>query len=265
MVEPPHPALAQGFARHVGDPVAMVIAETRDQARDAANLLDVDYEQLPAVADVRKAVQPGAPQVWEQAKGNVCFDWHLGDKAATDAAFARADKVVSLDVVNNRLVPNAMEPRAAIGEYDKATGELTLTTTSQNPHLIRLLLAAFSMGVPESKLRVVAPDVGGGFGSKIYHYAEEVLVPWAARQAGPPGQVDRGALRVVHVRRAWPRPRHRRASWRWTPTGNFLGLRVSHPGQHGRLPLHLRAVRPDLPLRHPASPAPTRPRPSTSR
>jgi carbon-monoxide dehydrogenase large subunit len=186
MVEPPHPALVTDRVRHVGDPVAVVVASTRDQAREAALLLEVDYEALPAVASVAQAVAPGAPLVWDQAPGNTCYDWTLGDQAATDAAFARAATVVALDVVNNRLIPNAIEPRAALGEYDRATGHYTLHTTSQNPHLTRLLLAAFSFGVPEHKLRVVAPDVGGGFGSKIFHYAEELLVLWAARTVGRP-------------------------------------------------------------------------------
>jgi len=186
MVEPPHPALVADRVRHVGDQVAIVVAETREQAREGAALLEVDYEDLPAVGTVSKAISAGAPLVWDQAKGNTCYDWHVGDAAAVQAAFKNAHKIVKLDFVNNRLVPNAIEPRAAIGEYDRATGDLTLTTTSQNPHLTRLLLAAFSMGVPESKLRVVAPDVGGGFGSKIFHYAEEFLVLWAARKLGRP-------------------------------------------------------------------------------
>ena len=186
MVEPPHPALALEKVRHVGDQVAVVVAETRDQAREAAALLEVDYEELPAVGTIGKAIAPGAPLVWEQAKGNTCFDWHIGDPAAVKAAFAKAHKVVKLDLVNNRIIPNAIEPRAAIGEYDRATDDYTLHTTSQNPHLTRLLLGAFSFQVPEHKLRVVAPDVGGGFGSKIHHYAEEVLVLWAARKVGRP-------------------------------------------------------------------------------
>ena len=186
MVEPPHPALAFDRVRHVGDQVAIVVAETKDQAREAAALVEVDYEELPAVATVGKAIAPGAPLVWDQAKGNTCFDWHVGDRAATEAAFARAHQIVKLDLVNNRIIPNAIEPRAAIGEYERATGDYTLTTTSQNPHLTRLLLAAFSFGAPEHKLRVVAPDVGGGFGSKIHHYAEELLVLWAARKVGRP-------------------------------------------------------------------------------
>jgi len=186
MVEPGHAALVADKVRHVGDQVAVVIAETKDQAREAAALVEVDYQPLPAAVTVTQAVAPGAPLVHDQAKANTCYDWHLGDKAATDTAFAKAHKVVSLDLINNRLIPNAIEPRAAIGEYDKVTGDLTLYTTSQNPHLIRLLLAAFTLGVPEHKLRVVAPDVGGGFGSKIFHYAEDFVALWAARKIGRP-------------------------------------------------------------------------------
>jgi carbon-monoxide dehydrogenase large subunit len=186
MVEPPHPALAQGRARHAGDPVAMVIAASRAEARDAAQKVAVDYEALPAVAHLPAAVAPGAPLVWDEAPGNVCFDWHLGDAAATDAAFAGAARVVAIDLTNNRIVPNAIEPRAANGWYDGAEDRYTLYTTSQNPHLTRLLLGAFTLKVPEHRLRVVAPDVGGGFGSKIFHYAEELLVLWASRRIGRP-------------------------------------------------------------------------------
>ena len=186
MAEPPHPVLAQGKVRHVGDPIAVVIAETRAQAKDAAELIVVDYKPLPAVVAGEDALKPGAPQLHEQAKGNLCYDWHLGDKQAVDAAFAKAAHVTRLDIVNNRLVANPMEPRAAIGEYDRASGEYTLYTTSQNPHVIRLLMGAFVLQLPEHKLRVVAPDVGGGFGSKIYHYAEEAIVTWAAPHVGRP-------------------------------------------------------------------------------
>ncbi len=186
MVEPPHPALAQGTVRHAGDPVALVVAETRAQAKDAAQLVEVDYEARPAVAHLAAAVAPGAPQVWGEAAGNVCFDFQLGDAAATDAQFAKADRVVSIDLTNNRIAPNAIEPRAANGHYDAAEDRYTLYTTSQNPHLIRLLLGAFSLKVPEHRLRVVAPDVGGGFGSKIFHYAEELLVLWASKRVGRP-------------------------------------------------------------------------------
>src|ERR1700691_3376900 len=165
MAEPPHPVLAQGQVRHVGDPVAVVIAETRRGALDAAEMVSVDYKILPAAVAVEDAVKPGRPLVYDNVPGNICYDWHIGDKDAVDAAFAKAAHVVRLDLVNNRLVPNAMEPRAYIGEFDRGTGEYTLYTTCQNPHAIRLLMAAFVLHLPESKLRVVAPDVGGGFGS----------------------------------------------------------------------------------------------------
>jgi carbon-monoxide dehydrogenase large subunit len=186
MAEPPHPVLAIGKVRHVGDPVAVVIAETKQQARDAAEQIVVDYAPLPAVATVQAALAPGAPEVHDGVKGNLCYDWHIGDRAALDAAFAKAHKVVKFSTTNNRLVPNAMEPRAAIGEYDAQSGEYTLYTTSQNPHVIRLLMGAFVLHIPESRLRVVAPDVGGGFGSKIYHYAEEAIVTWASAKVKRP-------------------------------------------------------------------------------
>ncbi len=225
MAEPPHPALAKDTVRYVGDEVAVVIAETRDQAREAAALVEVDYQALPAAVTVTQAVQPGAPLVHDQAKANTCYDWHLGDKAATDAAFARAAKVVSLDLVNNRLIPNAIEPRSAIGEYDRATGDLTLWTSSQNPHVIRLLLAAFTLGVPEHKLRVVAPDVGGGFGSKIFHYPEDFVVLWAARRIGRP--VKWTATRSESfMSDAHGRDHVTHGELALDANGRFLGLRV---------------------------------------
>ena len=186
MVEPPHPALAVDKVRYVGDCVAIVVAETREQAKSAANLIDVEREELPAVASIGAAEADGAPLVHDEADGNVCYDWEVGDKAATDAAFDAADHVVSIDVVNNRLIPNAIEPRAAIANFDPATDEYTLYTTTQNPHLVRLLLGAFVLGLPEHKLRIVAPDVGGGFGSKIPHYAEEAILTWTAGKLGRP-------------------------------------------------------------------------------
>jgi carbon-monoxide dehydrogenase large subunit len=186
MQEPPHPVLAVDRVRHVGDPVAVVIADTLAHARDAAELVTVDYAVEPAVTGTADALKPGAPLVFAEVPGNICYDWHLGDPAAVDAALAKAARVVKLDLVNNRLVPNAMEPRAAIGDFDRATGEHTLYTTSQNPHVIRLLMGAFVLHIPEAKLRVVAPDVGGGFGSKIYHYAEEAIVTWAAAKLRRP-------------------------------------------------------------------------------
>ena len=186
MAEPAHPVLAADKVRHVGDPIAVAIAATREQARDAAEAIAVSYDVLPAVANTLDAVKPGAPAVHDGVGGNLCYDWHIGDKAVLDAAFAQAAKIVSLDMVNNRLIPNAMEPRAALGEFDPTTGDYTLHTTSQNPHVIRLLMGANVLHIPESKLRVVAPDVGGGFGSKIYHYAEEAIVTWSAGKLGRP-------------------------------------------------------------------------------
>jgi carbon-monoxide dehydrogenase large subunit len=177
-----HPALASGKVRYVGDHVAVVIAETLAQARDAAEKVNVDYDTMPATVDVATAQSNGQPQVHDEAPNNTVYQWHLGDKAAVDAAFASAKHVTKIDLVNNRLVPNAIEPRAAIGEYDSGTDSLTLHTTSQNPHVARLVLAAFIGLAPEHKLRVIAPDVGGGFGSKIFIYAEEVICLWAARK-----------------------------------------------------------------------------------
>src|SRR5690606_34479429 len=167
--EPPHPPLAIGRVRYVGDQVALVVADGRDAARDAAELIEVDYQPLPAVASIEEAIRPGSPQIWDIAPANTCYDWEIGDKAATDAAFGKAHKVAKIELVNNRLIPNAMEPRAAIGDFDPGSGDYTLYTTSQNPHVIRLLMGAFVLHIPEHKLRVVAPDVGGGFGSKIFH------------------------------------------------------------------------------------------------
>jgi carbon-monoxide dehydrogenase large subunit len=168
----PHPALANGKACHVGDPVAVVIAETLAQARDAAEKIQVDYAPLPAIADLSSAQKEGATQIHEIASNNTIYQWHIGDPKGADAAFRAAKHVTSLDIVNNRLVPNAMEPRAALAEYDAGTDQLTLWNTSQNPHVARLVISAFVGMAPEHKLRVIAPDVGGGFGSKIFIYPE---------------------------------------------------------------------------------------------
>ena len=170
----PHPAIAADKVRCVGDAVALVLAETLRQARDAAEKIEVDYGVLPAVTDPAKAQAKGAPQVHDVAPNNTIYEWHLGDQAATEAAFKAAKHVTKLDIINNRLVPNAMEPRAAIAEYDAGNESLTLWNTSQNPHVARLVISAFVGMAPEHKLRVIAPDVGGGFGSKIFIYPEEV-------------------------------------------------------------------------------------------
>src|SRR5690606_29922190 len=179
---PPHWPLARDAVRYVGDHVALVVAETLAQARDAAELIEVDYDELPPVIDPMQAVRSAA--IHEGAPENLCYDWELGDKAATEAGFAKAAHVTRLDLINNRLVPNAMEPRAAIGEWDSGTDEYTVYSTSQNPHLLRLILCAFVLNLPESRVRVIAPDVGGGFGSKIFAYAEETSCTWASKKVG---------------------------------------------------------------------------------
>ena len=226
MAEPGHPPLAQGFVRHVGDQVAVVIAESRSAARDAAELVEFDYDDLDAVADIESASAADAPLVWPDTPGNVCFDWEIGDAAATDKAFANATQVASIDVVNNRLIANAMEPRAAIGDYDSGKDEYTLYTTSQNPHVIRLLMGAFVLGIPEHKLRVIAPDVGGGFGSKIFHYAEEAIVTWASKQIDRPVKwtADRSESFISD---AHGRDHVTHAEMAMNDAGDFLGLRVS--------------------------------------
>ena len=226
MVEPPHPVLAQGKVRYVGDAIAMVIAETKQQAKDAAEALVIDIETLPAVATLRAAIAPGAPLVHDDAKGNVCYDWHLGDKEAVEAAFKQAYKIAKIDLTNNRLIPNPMEPRAAIGEYDVSSGEYTLHTTSQNPHVIRLLMGAFVLHVPEHKLRVVAPDVGGGFGAKIFHYIEEAAVTWAASKIHRPVKwtCERGEAFITD---AHGRDHVSHAELALAEDGKFLALRVN--------------------------------------
>ncbi|MEL6534555.1 MAG: xanthine dehydrogenase family protein molybdopterin-binding subunit [Bacteroidota bacterium] len=187
MKEPKHPLLVADKALHVGDAVAFVIADSHAAAVDAAEAVQVDYEVLPSVTDARAAAQDGAPLVHDDAPGNVAFDWELGNpKDEVEAALASAAHVTELEFVNQRVIPNAIEPRSAIGQYDTATDRYTLYTTSQNPHLTRLLLCAFVLGIPEHKVRVVAPDVGGGFGSKIFHYTEEAMVIWASEKLKRP-------------------------------------------------------------------------------
>src|ERR671918_155323 len=182
----PHPLLAQGKVRYVGDHVACVVAETYHQARDAAELVEVDYDVLPAVASTAHARDQGQPQVHDDIARNTVYEWELGDQTAVDQAIASAAHVTRIDLVNNRLVPNAIEPRAAIGEYDSGDETFRLYTTSQNPHVARLVISAFIGVAPEHKLHVIAPDVGGGFGSKIYVYAEECVCLLAARKVGRP-------------------------------------------------------------------------------
>ncbi|MDP2084792.1 MAG: xanthine dehydrogenase family protein molybdopterin-binding subunit [Gemmobacter sp.] len=188
MREPKHPVLADGKVRHVGDPIAVVVAETYAQARDAAEAIVVDITELPAAINMKAALAPDAPLVHDDLPSNLCYDWGFveDNKAAVDEAFRTAAHVTTLELVNNRLVANPMEPRVAVGDYDPWNDQHTLYTTSQNPHVIRLLMGAFVLGIPEHKLRVVAPDVGGGFGTKIFHYAEEAFCTFAAKQLKRP-------------------------------------------------------------------------------
>ncbi len=232
MKEPPHPCLAQGKVRYVGDQVAMVVAETIAQARDAAELVEVDYEVLPAVVDGSKARAKGAPQLHEAAPDNTCYVWALGDKAVTDAAFAKAAHVTKLEFINNRLIPNAIEPRVANGSYSRADDKYTLYVASQNPHVERLLMTAFVMGLPEHKVRVVSGDVGGGFGSKIYLYAEDVAVTWASKQVNRPVKwtSDRSEAFLTD---AHGRDHHTVAELAMDKDGHFLGLRIKTTANMG--------------------------------
>jgi len=188
MKEPKRPVLAHGKVRHVGDAYAIVVAETLEQAQDAADAVVADITELPAIVDMAAAIADSSNRVHDEIADNLCFDWGWieANRAAVDEAIKAAPHVTTLELVNNRLVPNAMEPRASIGDYDPGTGDYKLYTTSQNPHLHRLLIAAFVMGMPENKLTVIAPDVGGGFGSKIYHYGEEAAVLAAAKALNRP-------------------------------------------------------------------------------
>ena len=222
---PPHMPLASDVAHYVGDPVAIVIAESQEAALDAAEMVRVDWEVLPSVTNTEKATAPGAPQLHEVAPNNVAFRWQIGDAAATDAAFKSAVTVVRKRIVNQRLVANAMEPRACVARYDGATDELTLWVTSQNPHVHRLLMTAFVLGIPEHKVRVIAPDVGGGFGSKIFLYNEETVCSWATRKIKRP-------IRWTATRReAFQTDCHGRdhvtdAELALSKDGKILGLRV---------------------------------------
>ena len=225
MKEPPHPSLAVGKVRYVGDAVAVVIAETREQAKDAAELVDVDYKVLAAAVDVVKATEAGAAQLFDDVPNNTAFDWQLGDKEKTDAAMAGADHVTTLEFVNQRLVTNAIEPRCHIGDYDPVRDHYTLFTSSQNPHVIRLLMSAFVMGLPEHRVRIVSPDVGGGFGSKIPHYPDEVIVMWSSRRLGRPVKwtAERSESFITDTH---GRDHSTKAEMGFDQDGNMVGLRV---------------------------------------
>jgi aerobic carbon-monoxide dehydrogenase large subunit len=222
---PPHMPLASDAARYVGDPVAVVIAETQDAAQDAADKVKVTWDVLPAVSATDKAEARTSAQIHEVAPSNAAFKWQIGDAGAVDTAFRSAARVVKKKIVNQRLVANPMEPRACLARYDAATGDLTLWVTSQNPHVHRLLMAAFVLGIPEHKVRVIAPDVGGGFGSKIFLYNEETICSWATRQIKRP-------VRWTSTRReAFQTDAHGRdhvteAEMGFAADGKIVGLRV---------------------------------------
>ena len=225
MKTPAHPALAIGKVRYVGEPVAVVIGETLEAARDGAELVELDIDELPPVTDVVAALEQGAPGIHDDVPGNECYHWGLGDEEAVDKAIDAAHHVTRLELRNNRLAPNAMETRAAIGEYDPVDGMYTLYVNSQNPHLHRLVLAAFVELAPEHKLRVISPDVGGGFGSKIFIYSEETVCAWAARRVGRP--VKWTATRSeAFLADAHGRDHASTAELALDKEGNFLALRV---------------------------------------
>ena len=220
----PHMPLTSDVARHVGDPVAVVIADSRDAAVDAADKVRVDWEVLPSVTATDKAAASGAPTIHAGAPGNVAFKWELGG-GDVDAAFKQAAVTVKKRIVNQRLVANPMEPRACLARFDEATGELTLWVTSQNPHVHRLLMCAFVLGIPEHKVRVISPDVGGGFGSKIFLYNEEVVCSWAARQIKRPVRWT-STRREAYLTDAHGRDHVTDAELALAKDGKILGLRV---------------------------------------
>ncbi|MCG8322348.1 MAG: xanthine dehydrogenase family protein molybdopterin-binding subunit [Cytophagales bacterium] len=225
MKEPPHPLLVADKTRYMGDSVAVVIAESKALAKDAAEMVKIDYEPLEAVVHAEEAVEEGAPLVHEDVPNNISFDWELGDREKTNQAMAQADHITTLEFVNQRLIPNAIEPRSAIGDYDSTNDKYTLYTSSQNPHLIRLLMCAFVLGIPEHKVRVVSPDVGGGFGSKIFHYTEEALMTWCSRQIGKPvkwtAERSESFMTDCHGR-----DHVTKAQMGFDKEGNIVGLRV---------------------------------------
>ena len=229
---PPRNVLTIDKARFVGDPIIAVIAETLAQAKDAAELVEIDYTELPSTVSTANSDADGAPQLHEECPNNVALDWELGDKAAVDAAFAAAHKTAKVELINNRMVTNAMEPRAAVGEYNSGTDEITLYVTSQNPHVHRLVMSAFMNIAPEHKFRVVAPDVGGGFGSKIFTYNEEAICAWAAKKINRPvkwtSDRSEGFMSDAHGRDLVST-----AEMALDADGKFLGMRVNSKGNMG--------------------------------
>ncbi|HLB80522.1 MAG TPA: xanthine dehydrogenase family protein molybdopterin-binding subunit [Dongiaceae bacterium] len=232
IVAPPRPILAVGKVRHVGDGVALVVAGTLAQARDAAELIAVEYDPLLAVTEAAAALAPGAPQIWDEAPGNLCLDWETGDARAVEAAFRKADRVCRLSLVNNRIIVASLEPRGALGAYDPGTGRYTLYTSSQGSHHVRNSLADKVLRVPRERVRVVTPDVGGGFGMKLFLYPEHALVAWAARRLGRPVKwtPERSDSFMSDTQ---GRDHRTTAELALDKTGRFLALRVSTLGNLG--------------------------------
>lgn len=243
--EPPHPVLAQGKVRHVGDPIAMVIAESLEDARNAAEAIDVDIDELPAVIDMKEALAPGATRIHDDLKDNLCYDWGFVEenRDAVDEAIKNAHHVTELELVNQRLVANPMEPRVAVGDYNAATDDSTLYTTSQNPHVIRLLMGAFVLGIPEHKLRVVAPDVGGGFGTKIFHYAEEAACTFAAKKIKRPVKWT-SSRSEAFISDAQGRDHVTKIELALDEEGNFLAIRTD---THANMGAYLSTFAPAVP------------------
>jgi carbon-monoxide dehydrogenase large subunit len=226
LIDPVRPVLVTERVRHVGDMIAVVIAETPAAARDAAEMIDIQYKVLPAVCELAAAVTPGAPQIWPEAPGNRSFVWRDGDAAKTDALFARAQHVARVEIVNNRIVPSSMETRGAIAQHDVDDDSLTLYVSSQGPHLIKeTILGTILPGFPPEKLRVVSRDVGGGFGMKVFLYPEYVMALWAARRIGRPIKwiEDRSEAFLADVH---GRDNLTRAECALDDSGKFLAIRV---------------------------------------
>ena len=225
MHEPPWPVLAKDKIRFVGEMIAVVIASSVNEAKDACELIEIEYNDLPAVVSPKKAAENDAPRIWENIENNVCFEWELGNKEETEKAFKSAEHHIEIELTNSRLVPNAMEPRSYIGNYEPGKQEYILYTTTQLPHIIRMLVCTV-LGLDESKVRVISHDVGGGFGSKAFHYAEEAIVTWVA------GKLARPIKWTSERSEAFISDRHGRdhvtkAEAALDKEGNFTAMRVT--------------------------------------
>ncbi|MEC8821816.1 MAG: molybdopterin cofactor-binding domain-containing protein, partial [Pseudomonadota bacterium] len=230
MKQPMHPIMAGEKVNYAGEPVAVVIADTYEQAKNAVEQVAVDYEVLQAVVDTSSAAEQA--DIYPDIPENTCYNWELGDAEATSQGLTEAAHITRIELINNRLIPNALEPRAAIADYNTGTEELTLYTTSQNPHLVRLIFTAFVQIAAEHKLRVIAPDVGGGFGSKIFVYSEETTISWASKKIGRPikwtAERSESFLTDAHGR-----DHHTMAELALDEHGNFLALKVKTTANMG--------------------------------